>query len=75
MGNRIQSCALSAVQDSNAQVEFVNCFMVLFKKGHLNEEYGQTVSINLEFVSSIKWFQFAVCFKNRFRLGLCVRLL
>lgn len=47
MGNRIQSCALSGLQDSNAQVEFVNCFMVLFKKGHLNEEYGQTVSLNI----------------------------
>ncbi|RZB39138.1 GILT-like protein F37H8.5, partial [Asbolus verrucosus] len=41
-GNKVQSCALNAISDQIAQVEYVNCFMKTFKKGQKNEgEYGQ----------------------------------
>lgn len=40
-GNKIQSCALSAVENTNAQVQFVHCFMNSFGK----DDVGQTVGL------------------------------
>ncbi|KAF5308907.1 hypothetical protein FQR65_LT00607 [Abscondita terminalis] len=41
LGNKIQSCALNGLADQNAQVEYVNCFMSIFKKNVDNNEMGQ----------------------------------
>ncbi|KAJ8922473.1 hypothetical protein NQ315_007501 [Exocentrus adspersus] len=44
-GNRIMSCALQTITDQNLQVEYVNCFMDVFKKGRNDpEEFGQLCS-------------------------------
>ncbi|KAK5643589.1 hypothetical protein RI129_007434 [Pyrocoelia pectoralis] len=41
-GNKIQSCALSAIVDQSTQVEYVHCFMSKYKKGlDDNNELGQ----------------------------------
>lgn len=44
MGNRIMSCALNLIEDQNAQVDYVNCFMKIYKKGQSDDgEFGQAV--------------------------------
>ncbi|XP_018579492.1 GILT-like protein 1 [Anoplophora glabripennis] len=41
-GNRIMSCALERISDQTLQVDYVNCFMTIFKRGkHNPEEFGQ----------------------------------
>ncbi|KAF2883191.1 hypothetical protein ILUMI_22966, partial [Ignelater luminosus] len=55
LGNRIQSCVLNALQDQNVQVEYVSCFMDVYKKHQRNEqEFGQScaakVGINWDYV-------------------------
>lgn len=43
IGNRIQSCALQGLLDQTAQVEYVNCFMNIFKNTDSEQELGQSV--------------------------------
>ncbi|KAK4886090.1 hypothetical protein RN001_002361 [Aquatica leii] len=56
LGNKIQSCALHALIDQNAQIEYVHCFMNVFKKNTNNIEMGQScaeaVGIPWDYVQS-----------------------
>ncbi|KAF5281967.1 hypothetical protein FQA39_LY00491 [Lamprigera yunnana] len=42
LGNKIQSCALNALIDQNTQVDYVHCFMNIFKKNEDINEMGQS---------------------------------
>ncbi|KAF5308906.1 hypothetical protein FQR65_LT00606 [Abscondita terminalis] len=63
LGNKIQSCALNGLTDQNAQVEYVNCFMGIYKKSvdkNNTKEMGQ-IKLHILYESlcpySIKFIQ------------------